>query len=50
MDRAGIALGQEQGHVMHEIIRSVLVTAERRPDVDVFLNRLGELTITPSSR
>ncbi|AQZ62731.1 unnamed protein product [[Actinomadura] parvosata subsp. kistnae] len=42
--RAGfIGLGQERGHVLHEIIRVVWVTAERRADIDVFLTRLDEL-------
>jgi hypothetical protein len=38
-----IGLRQERGHVLHEIIRVVWVAAERRSDVDAFLNRLGEL-------
>lgn len=42
--------GQEHGHVMHEIIRIAWVTAECRFYIDAFPNRLGEPTITPSSR
>ncbi|MEV3981800.1 hypothetical protein [Nonomuraea sp. NPDC049758] len=38
-----IGLGQERGHVLHEIIRVVWVTAERRADIDAFLNRLDEV-------
>ncbi|MBB5781084.1 hypothetical protein HD596_007840 [Nonomuraea jabiensis] len=35
---------------MHEIIRITWVTAECRFHIGAFPNRLGEPTITPSSR
>jgi hypothetical protein len=38
-----IDLGQDRGHVLHDIIRIVWVVAQRRADIDAFLNRLEEL-------
>jgi hypothetical protein len=37
-----IGLGQERGHVLHDIIRIVWVVAQRRADIDAFLKRLVE--------
>ncbi|MGP3919246.1 hypothetical protein [Nonomuraea sp. 10N515B] len=37
------SLGQDRGHVLHDIIRIVWVVAQRRADIDAFLNRLEEL-------
>ncbi|MET7334397.1 hypothetical protein [Nonomuraea sp. NPDC005650] len=38
-----IGLGQDRGHVLHNIVRIVWVLAQRRADIDAFLTRLEQL-------